>query len=415
MDHTQITSIKFNWGENPLYPLVQKAMNNLYSEFVDDAAVINTLFADGAIRTTIVADPMAVIRGILHDLIGVVVMTTVPVTVPPYVMPNITPHITACSFRSIHDDGKRLLRNAAHVTAAFEDINRAVKRILTIEIGWDNLHPNVAAVNFNPIEWTQFQPNVPFAGVVLPTIHYHTVPAAAGGPPPVVAMVAAPPPDPVFNPAMFPADVQARYAARNAAVGIVLGNTLVKFAAPVAGGFDTWYSEGAMPHGGGVNEFIVLRDGTAYVTKPMNEKEFQRNPINCADVTPAGVRQWYRALTRHCHGHGVFLYPFDCFIRDKGGDMGFTIGNDTDDDIPPRFQIMVDTAKDPLWRLLSKKGVFPEDSKYADIIRQNYGDGYIAIAQILYDCHPAFHPTPATLVMDCPRQKEDESPGEYYT
>ena len=62
--------------------------------------------------------------------------------------------------------------------------------------------------------------------------------------------------------------------------------------------------------------------------------------------------------------------------------------------------------KQPLFRLLSKKGMFPPDSSAHAILRSHYGEGYKALKQILFPCHPVYHVQPAVLIAEYPCQKE---------
>jgi hypothetical protein len=67
----------------------------------------------------------------------------------------------------------------------------------------------------------------------------------------------------------------------------------------------------------------------------------------------------------------------------------------------------------PLFRLLNKKDMFPAGSSCRSVLRANYGDGYKALKQILFPCHPVYHEQPATMITQYPRQKE-KSLVEYH-
>ena len=58
-------------------------------------------------------------------------------------------------------------------------------------------------------------------------------------------------------------------------------------------------------------------------------------------------------------------------------------GNGMDDDLPLHLQIPINQLKQPIFRLLSKKGIFPAGSKFPAIMQQCYGNGLKALKQII--------------------------------
>jgi hypothetical protein len=62
----------------------------------------------------------------------------------------------------------------------------------------------------------------------------------------------------------------------------------------------------------------------------------------------------------------------------------------------------------PIHRLLSKKDMFPRDSRLIRIVLSCNNDGYKALKNIIFASHPAFHDQPATLITSYPKQRNSD-------
>jgi hypothetical protein len=163
-------------------------------------------------------------------------------------------------------------------------------------------------------------------------------------------------------------------------------------------------------------ERIFLADGTLFLHDlELEEKRFLQSPVVCKDDSPFGIRLWYQAFTKHGMDHGYYIHPLYCFRKDHGQSRGFTCGDGSDDDLPRRFTHRIDTMSQHIYRLLLSSKMFPEHSHLHDYVQQvsRSTDGYQALRLILSEAHPAFHPTPATMVMAYPMQG-DRSLIEYH-
>jgi len=196
-----------------------------------------------------------------------------------------------------------------------------------------------------------------------------------------------------FNPASFPADVRLRYE-NKLKKGLILGSST-----------RTPYSTGYMYHAHGTDK-LVLSDGTLFIMQEPNEKEMLKAQIYCDNNTHAGIRSWYSNLVQVLHDYGFYAHPLWAFRPNHGGTTGFTIGNDVDDDLPQRMEIAITRMSAPIFRLLSKKEMFPRDSRLASIVRSCDGDGYRALKAVIFSSHPAFFDQPSTLITAYPRQRE---------
>ena len=151
---------------------------------------------------------------------------------------------------------------------------------------------------------------------------------------------------------------------------------------------------------------LICLDGTLCVfEKVPDEKGLLREPILCRDDTYQGLRTWYDTFMRHAIDHSFYVHPLWCFRKDHGGNWGFTVGDDASDDIPGRYTIPVQAMSAPIYRLLQKPDMFPKNSKIVDIVQGSRGDGYLALKQIIFAAHPAFHDQPATLITAYPKQR----------
>ena len=152
---------------------------------------------------------------------------------------------------------------------------------------------------------------------------------------------------------------------------------------------------------------LILRDGTLFLMdQGRDENGLLRDPPVCKSDTPAATRAWYNSLQRHAIYHGIYVHPLYLFRKNYGGFWGFKAGYGPDDDLPERMQIPLDRMARPLFRLLSKKGMFPLNSPINSILQANHGDGYKVLKQILFSCHPVFQEQPAIMVTKYPQQRE---------
>ena len=69
-----------------------------------------------------------------------------------------------------------------------------------------------------------------------------------------------------------------------------------------------------------------------------------KNKVICEDDTHAGIRTWYNMFVTGCHDHGFYVHPLWLFKPDHGGNKGFTVGDNAEDDLPHRMAISVEHA-----------------------------------------------------------------------
>jgi hypothetical protein len=98
--------------------------------------------------------------------------------------------------------------------------------------------------------------------------------------------------------------------------------------------------------------------------------------------------------------------PLWLFRAGHGQAIGFTMGSGLDDDLPARMAVPIEKSKQTIFRILSKSDMFPKDSQIPSIVESCYGNGYVALKQIIFTAHPAFHPQPSILVRSYPKQKK---------
>lgn len=196
-----------------------------------------------------------------------------------------------------------------------------------------------------------------------------------------------------FNYKNLPQDVQTRYL-NKVKNRPILGSTV---SAP--------YSHGNFHHLEPPDK-LVLADGTVFIlNNPPNDKDLFKAPLTCDDDTHAGIRSWYAKFVQYCMDYGYYVHPLWCFRPNHGGPWGFSAGDDPDDDLPRSLDMRLHRMAQPLFRLLSKKDMFPKDSKLHGLVTVSDGDGYRALKNVLFYSHPAFHDQPSTLITSYPKQR----------
>jgi hypothetical protein len=216
----------------------------------------------------------------------------------------------------------------------------------------------------------------------------------------------------IFNPRSLPTEVRERYDA-NMANRLLPGSTITRpfnepaHSPPQA----TDYRHYLVP---GTN-ILVLADGSLFeLGREINVKGASRDPVLCTNDTHAGIQTWYINFIRFLHGNGIYAHPLYLFRKGHGGAWGFKAGNDISDDLPHRMLVSLEKMSMPIFRLLSRKDMFPTGSKLQDTVRSCNGDGYRALKNVLYRSHPAFYDQPSTLVTAYPKQLQSMSIQDYF-
>ena len=142
---------------------------------------------------------------------------------------------------------------------------------------------------------------------------------------------------------------------------------------------------------------IVLADGKLFFFQAIDEKAALKNPIRLEKDTFQNTRRWYEMFCDHMQQHGIYIHPLYLFRANHGGEWGFSIGDDADDDLPKRMSVIVHRCKGLVFQILSQKDMFPANSNLKFLVANSNGDGYYALKAILRTCHPAFQEAPATL------------------
>ncbi|GAX10430.1 hypothetical protein FisN_21Lu161 [Fistulifera solaris] len=158
---------------------------------------------------------------------------------------------------------------------------------------------------------------------------------------------------------------------------------------------------------------IITADGTLFVLKGIDDRNFFRDYVVCRSDTFAGYRQWMHALVTFAMGHGVYVHPPFCYQANHGGLHGFTAGNGQDDDLPSYMNQHLPKMSSMLFQLFNKPSMFPDGSSVIDLLHVHYGDGYAILKQIATKVLPVFYERPYTLIEDYPRQAGKSFP-EYY-
>ena len=424
---TEVDDFYVAFAPNPFCPEITRVLNDMYASNltgIDDFFVANsdrsTLLPSADLRRVLIdkivqqliiphADPSALSDDIFD------VLDSLPINVSGY---GSTPH--------------RL--NAANLLTALTESSARDSRTITFTL---NVHHVSFATpkrpGLNVFTWTESDPLFPTADAgppapdAAPSV---SSPAPAPGftpadlsaamtslqatiatavvsginasvpkpsPPTTTAAVpSAPPPAPpaplVFNYRNLPPDVRARYEAK-LKDSLLLGSVVSQ---P--------FSSGLFYHLEGFDK-IILSDGSLFIhTTPLNDKDFLKTLFSCDDDSPAGIRSWYPEFASFCVDHGFYAHPLWSFRPHHGGDRGFTADPSPSADLPDFMELKLHRMSQPIFRLLSKKDMFPKDSALFRLISASNGDGYRALKLILYSSHPVFHDQPSTMIIHYPRQ-----------
>ena len=389
--------ILVRFEKHPNYPDAHNGLNQLYGGLIPD---IGPLFVDPDNREDIKEDA--------HDILVSMVVDIVLENATNNNDHDVRQLLNECPIKIAPCPGK-----AATRLAGVRALNAAMNGNIQAKSGEPiDLQISVIRLNFpemcNYTNWTEFstdpsrmpKPPATIQDLITALTKTGVTGGSSFGPgtTPIPATTA--PSALLFNPAVLDPDVRESYMHRRENKIITKDR--------VSGNFDNGlrYAENG--------QRLILRDGTLFIMdQPLDEKGLLREPVTCHEDTHAGIRLWYVTLMRHAINHGVYVHPLWLFQKNHGGHWGFSAGATVTDDLPQRMVIPLDQMSQPLFRLLSKKGMFPSGSNVHSILLANYGDGYKALKQILLLCHPMYLEQSSTMLTQYPRQRE-KSLVEYH-
>ena len=153
------------------------------------------------------------------------------------------------------------------------------------------------------------------------------------------------------------------------------------------------YSSGNLHYLHGTGQIILL-DGSVFPIIPINEKVFRLSFPTLPDLTAASIRQWYIQATDYCHQHGVYMHGYWCF-RDAANNLqGFSVGNDSTDDLPSPLQFLVARSDTLLYHVLKTSLPDPETHpSIKDALSGKNGQhGHQVLKTLLEDIPPQLCP-----------------------
>lgn len=416
-----VTDLAISFAPHPVFPKMHTDLNNLYAD-----SLVNHLeiYVDPTTEDEVKpdADLLPTIRHILATDMIFPYATETPDLAP------ITAIINSAALHVLFGNTRRRL-NKDSLTRALEWAIAQSKDKIDIQINISHVYLDTSSGPLNYLDWTKLsitKTTITATPAPLTARDIAQAVASAIPPPPTAqqlatAFAAAYPSQPTtvtssttanptsmstqgflftFNHNILPPDVKLRYT-NKLDKGLIVGSTT---RSPFATGH-LYHLENP--------DKLVLADGTMFIMQTPNEKGLMKAQISCEDDTHSGVRAWYDNFVQACHDFGFYAHPLWCFKADHGGDRGFTIGDDFTDDLPRRMEIAISKMANPLFRLLSKKDMFPKSGRLPTIVRSCDGDGYKALKAVLFKSHPAFYDQPATLITSYPRQR-DLTMLEYY-
>ena len=218
-----------------------------------------------------------------------------------------------------------------------------------------------------------------------------------------------------FNPDVLPPAVRARYM-NHISGGLITSTMIRPFLQRRNGALVRFHGDNEHYYQHAMT-YLITADGSMFdMTKPIDQKGLMRDPVYCRKDDFSGIRSWYPNFAQHCNDHGFYVHPLWAFRPERPGPHGFTCGdvNSEQHDLPQRMQLQIDRMKNGIWKLLSKKDMFPSNSKYPQMVVRAQGDGYRALKSILFRAHPAFMDQPSIMVRTIPKQGPSTTVLEYY-
>ena len=436
-DFSSVTDFCIRFGDHPDFPDASAQLNALYATSIDDPTAF---FVDPTSCTDVSPDQdlMNLLRNVLiNEVVN-------PVAIGTTVHPNsirvaiMSSPICVCLTNSLYLANRRLDNRrltAANMTYYLRNALSTKVPSITFIVQISHLDFDLSSGPMNYLNWDRISPT-PFpssvrsavpptsavggitpadlqtavaslstglAAAVTSGINTHATNltsqflAATSTPRPATASSSSASSSPrLFNHNALPADVKARYLARIDDAPI-LGSVI-----------KTQYSTG-FPYHLELPDKLILADGSIFFLQPdPNEKEFMRASLPCLDDSHAGVRAWYDKLARCAMDYGFYVHPLWCFRSDHGGERGFYHGNDQFDDLPAMMDVHILRMSQPLYRFLSRKDMFPKDSRLHAAVSSSNGCGYRALKNILFPSHPAFQDQPSIMIKSYPRQRSTD-------
>ena len=153
---------------------------------------------------------------------------------------------------------------------------------------------------------------------------------------------------------------------------------------------------------------VILRNGAVLVAT-RDSKKFHKNMPYCNDISPHGLRVWYKRFVNHGNTCGIFVVPYELLSKSHGGAMGFEF----DDDLPSfKSCYCFEWAADILLAL-QHSSMFPLGSVFAERVK-HCDNGYYGLIAILHDSHPAFVTHPIALCKNWPEQQVGQSIFDFH-
>ncbi|KAG7369542.1 reverse transcriptase RNA-dependent DNA polymerase [Nitzschia inconspicua] len=196
-----------------------------------------------------------------------------------------------------------------------------------------------------------------------------------------------------FNPSVLPQGPRERYEKRICRSQHVCGADLTPF---VDAGLERNYSVDPI-----TGQYFVLRDGTLFELKPLNEKGLHRSPPRCVDTSGPGFRFWYEHFMGHCMSNGYYVHPYILFGRDGR-------------DLPASLSDFIESCSLAIWSLLSQDKMFPDKSVFQTLVRKTYGRGYEALRHMIMRTSPLFAESPGDHVRSPPNQLVGKTLLDYH-
>jgi len=400
---------------------VKDAHKYLNGNYADNIPEIDDLFTDGSARTAVSPDVLTIMRRkISEELISPIASETTNPSI-------IAPLINNCVLKAKYHGGPTMIRIRNHGTFenllhdAYTATPTATK--IRLFLGISHFHIDTDHIrtylDWQYISTTPFPAHtvappptptdlalaaiaaaIPTAADVGSAVASAIYTASGTTTPPTTVSGALGAPGSNFDPLLLPTDVRLRWERhRDRKVVLSVG------AGPFTTNNKRWYIDGS--------DRLILADGTLFLLRTPWEKGLFNDPVTCKDDSPAGVRTWYRNFTMHCMDHGYYCHPLWLFRKNHGGEPGFTFGDTTDDDLPKNTITSIRNMRQAVYRVLQRHDMFPPPSRFHHIVSNCHGDGYTALKNILFHCHPAFHPQPSIMIKSYPSQGR-ESLLQYY-
>ena len=160
-------------------------------------------------------------------------------------------------------------------------------------------------------------------------------------------------------------------------------------------------------------KWYISKSGSVFNVRDQTSslrKSFLKTPT-LKDPSAAGWYNWCQLFEGHCALSRVWVLPYEDH-RPCDSSRGFVVGDpfsDPNTDFPESQAMLLNSWTQQIFDALSGDDIFPKVALYQDALATNPGDGYAILREIHNKLHPDLVSVPPNYVSQIPRQRLSET------